>query len=143
MNHGEMEAMADDLGVQQSLLRHSTNYQVREEMLDRMLKEGLSPFIREVADAVEALAPKLRLPEGAVRRVALQPIPPAQQCADCETVYAMVENAIAALTAACALAAVFPPAAELCVAASLTYLTMVAAAGACAGILAICQAYYN
>jgi hypothetical protein len=124
-------------------LRHSTNYQVREEMLDRLLKEGLSPFMREVADAVEAVAPKLRLPEGAVRRVALQPVPPAQQCADCETINAMVENANTALTMACALAAVFPPAGELCVAAGLTYLTMITAAGACAALLAICQAYYN
>jgi hypothetical protein len=141
MKHAEMERMADDLGVQRSLLRHSTNYQVREEMLDRLLKEGLSPFMREVADAVEAVAPKLQWHQGQIRRVALQPIPNPSECGDCKRACGLVQPALEALTAACALAAVFPPAAELCAAASLTYITTVVACGTCMAIIAFCESY--
>jgi hypothetical protein len=141
MNHAEMERAADELGVQKSLLRHSTNFQVREEMLDRMLKEGLSPFMREVADAVEAIAPKLQLYQAQVRRVVLQPIPSPGECGDCERACGLVEAAIAALTAACALMAVFPPAAELCAAASFAYLTALVACGSCQAIIAFCRSY--
>lgn len=127
VNHAEMARLADELGIPRSVLPlHPTSTpQGREQALDRMLKEGLSPYLREVADRLDRTAVTLQNRTARVRNVALQ------QCPSCDWACGFVPESEAAMGLACALAAVFPPAMELCVAASASYLTVYAVCAFC------------
>jgi hypothetical protein len=120
VNHAEMERLADELGIPRTILpTHPTSTpQGREQALDRMLKEGLSPFLREAADRLDQTAVTLQERTARVRNVALQ------QCASCDWACGFVDNSETAMNVACALAVIFPPAMELCMAASANYLTV-------------------
>jgi hypothetical protein len=72
-----------------------------------------------------------------------QPIPDYTECGNCQQEAAQVENALSVMTVVCAAALVFPLLAEVCAAASATYLTFYAAYSICLTIVAFCDAYYN
>lgn len=129
VTHAEMERFADELGVVKSRLpKHPTSTpQAREQALDRMLKEGLSPFLREAADILDQTAVTLQERASRIRNVA-------QQCESCSWACGFVGNSEAAMTVSCALAIVFPPAAEFCAAASANYIVVYLACLICAGI---------
>ena len=131
VNHAEMARLADELGVPKSLLpaHPSSTPQDREQALDRMAKEGLSPFLREAADSLEQTAVGLQERASRIRNVALQ------TCAErCGWTCGLVANSEAAMTISCAMALVFPPAVEFCAAASANYLTVYLACAICAAI---------
>jgi hypothetical protein len=149
-NHGELVRLARELGIDPSRLPpHSTDRVGREAAFDRLVKEGLSPLMREAAEQIDALGEKMeRLERRAggpmAMQVALrQPIPDPVDCGDCEQVKGQMEAALYAATVACAAAAVFPPLVELCVAASGVYLGLYMTYAMCLAIVALCDAYYN
>ena len=127
VNHAEMARLADELGVPKSLLpAHPTStLQGREQALDRMLKEGLSPFLREAADNLDQTAVTLQERASRIRNAALQ-------CESCGWACGFVQPSEAAMTVSCAMALVFPPAAEFCAAASANYLMVYLACAICA-----------
>jgi hypothetical protein len=96
VNHAEMERLADELGIPRSVLPlHPTSTsQGREQALDRMLKEGLSPFLREAADRLDRTAVTLQERTARVRNVALQ------QCASCDWACGFVDNSETAMNVA-------------------------------------------
>ncbi len=106
MKHAEMEKAADELGVQRFLLNHAkTAPGVREGALNRLLKEGLSPMMRQLADELDKAAPMLQAQTGAVRAVSLrQPIP---DCGSCDPICNNVGPAEEAMTIICAAAVIF------------------------------------
>ena len=60
MNHGELVRQAKELGIDPSRLPpHSVDRVGREAALDRLIKEGVSPFMRTVADYVDGVAEKM------------------------------------------------------------------------------------
>ena len=74
MNHGELVRQAKELGIDPSRLPpHSVDRVGREAALDRLIKEGASPFMRTVADYVDGVAEKMeRLERRSGGGVALQ-----------------------------------------------------------------------
>ena len=128
-NHAEMARLADELGVPRSLLpaHPSSTPQDREQALDRMLKEGLSPFLRDAADSLDQAAVTLQERASRIRNVAVQ-------CESCRYACGFVSNSEAAMTISCAMALVFPPAVEVCAAASANYITVYLACALCAAI---------
>jgi hypothetical protein len=149
VNHGELIRQAEELGLNPSRLPpHALNRVGREAALERLIKEGLSPLMLQVADVVDGVGEKLRALErrGGARalQVALrQPIPDPMACANCEQERSQVEAAMNIMTVTCAAAIVFPLLAEVCAAASATYLTFYGAYSICLAIVAFCEAYYN
>jgi hypothetical protein len=149
VNHGELVRQAEELGINPSRLPpHSLNRVGREAALDRLIKEGLSPLMLQVADVVDGVGEKLRALErrGGARalQVALrQPIPDYMECGSCEQEKGQMEAAMQIMTVTCAASLVFPPLAEVCAAASATYLTFYGAHSICLAIVAFCEAYYN
>lgn len=149
MNHGELVRQAEELGINPSRLPpHSLDSVGREVALDRLIKEGLSPLMLHVADFIDGVGAKMEDLErsGHARpfQVALrQPIPDHTECGNCEQEAAQVENAMSVMTVVCAAALVFPLLAEVCAAASATYVTFYAAYSICLAIVAFCDAYYN
>jgi hypothetical protein len=147
MNHGELAREAKELGLDPSRLPpHSLDRVGREAALDRLIKEGLSPFMRTVADYVDGIGAKMEALErsGGARplRVALrQPIPSQTECGDCEQEQSQAESALQVATVACAAAILFPPLVELCAAATATYLAFYAGYSFCLAIVAFCEAY--
>jgi hypothetical protein len=138
MNHAEMEKAADDLGVQRFLLNHAkTAPAVREAALNRLLKEGLSPMMRQLADELDKVAPKLQAQMGAVRAVSLrQPIP---DCGSCDPICNNVGPAEDTASVICAAAVLFPALAELCAAALAAYLSWVTGCAVCQAYLRFCN----
>jgi hypothetical protein len=129
VNHAEMARLADELGIPKSLLpAHPTSTpQGREQALDRMLKEGLSPFLRDAADSLDQVAVTLQEHTARIRNVALQ-------CSECSWACVYVTNSEIAMNALCAFALVFPPAVEFCMAASANYLVVYFACAICAAL---------
>jgi len=125
MNHAELERLADELGFPRAQLPHSTTTPLRrEQAVDRLLKEGLSPFMRRAADNLDQAAVTLEARAARVRHVSLE-------CADCGWACSLLGPSEDAVAALCALAFIFPPAAELCAAASAEYLTVLLACIMC------------
>jgi hypothetical protein len=150
MNHGELVRQAKEFGIDPSRLPpHSLDRVGRQAALDRLIKEGVSPFMRTVADYVDGVAEKMERLErrsgGAMAlQVALrQPIPDPVDCGNCEQEQQQVDSALQVATVTCAASAIFPPLAEVCAATSATYLAFYAAYSICLAILAFCRAYYN
>jgi hypothetical protein len=138
MKHSEMETAADELGVQRFLLNHArTAPAVREAALNRLLREGLSPMMRQLADELDKVAPKLEAQTGAVRAVSLrQPIP---DCGSCDPICNNVGPAEDMASVICAAAVLFPPLAELCAAALAAYFTWVTSCAVCQAYLRFCN----
>jgi hypothetical protein len=130
VNHGEMARLADELGVPKSLLpaHPISTPEGREQALDRMLKEGLSPFLRDAAESLDQTAVTLQERASRIRNVALQ------QCESCRWACGLVATSEAAMTISCAMALVFPPAVEFCAAASANYLMVYITCAICAAI---------
>jgi hypothetical protein len=150
MNHGELVRQAKEVGIDPSRLPpHSLDRAGREIALDRLTKEGLSPFVRTVADYVDGIAEKMELVErrsgGAVAlQVALrQPIPEPVDCGNCDQEQSQLDTMLNIMTVVCAAAAVFPLLIEACAVASAAYLSFYGAFVVCAAIVAFCNAYYN
>ena len=150
MNHRELVRQAEELGINPSTLPpHSTDRVGREAALDRLIKEGISPFMRTVADYVDRVAERMERVErrsgGAIAlQVALrQPIPDPVDCGNCDQEKEQVDYALNIATVTCAASIIFPILAELCAAATATYLTFYAAFAICLAILAFCEAYYH
>ena len=145
MNHKEMERQAKELGLDLSKFPQlSTDLVTREMALDRLLKEGLSPHMREVAAALDDLAAKLRELNRVGGRQQLQvalrqPIP--GNCGDCDAIRNVVNAADDVATIICAAALAFPPLAEVCVAAGLTLVTAWGTYASCLLLVALCHAY--
>jgi len=149
INHGELVRQAEELGLNPARLPpHSLDRVGREAALDQLIAEGLSPMMLRVADYVDGVAVKMEALErdGHAKRlqVALrQPIPGSSDCGDCAREADQVAGAVQMATVACAAAAAFPPLAELCVAASLAYLTFIGALAVCLAIISFCTAYHQ
>jgi hypothetical protein len=125
INHAEMERLADKLGFPRAQLAHTaTTPERREQAVDRLLKEGLSPLMRTAADNLDQAAITLQERAAQVRNVSLR-------CIDCSWACGLVDESGDAMTALCALAFIFPPAVELCTAASASYLTVYLACMMC------------
>ena len=149
MNHGELARQAEELGLNPARLPpHSLDRVGRETALDQLVAEGLSPMMLRVADFVESVAVKMETLErdGGARplQVAMrQPIPNSSDCGDCSREAEQVNSAVQILQVTCAAAVAFPLLAELCVAASLAYLTFVGALAVCLAIISFCTAYHQ
>jgi hypothetical protein len=149
MNHGELARQAQELGLNPARLPpHSLDRVGREAALDQLIAEGLSPMMLRVADYVDGVGATMEKLErdGRARplQVALrQPIPNSSDCGDCSREAEQVQGVLNIATVACAAAAAFPPLAELCVAASLAYVSFAGAYAACLAILAFCVAYHQ
>lgn len=149
MNHGELAREAKEIGLDPSRLPpHSVDRVGREEAFNRLMKEGLSPLIRDVADYIDSVGVKLEAVERSGRarplQVALrQPIPDFVDCGNCNNEKAQVDYALQVTTVVCAAALAIPLLAELCAAASLTYVTLQASYAICLAVVAFCDAYYN
>lgn len=152
MNHGELVREAIELGLDPARLPpHSRDRVGREAALDRLLKEGLSPSMRQIADTLDGLGEKLD--DLAKRRggpqllaIALrQPIPDPVDCGNCNAEAAQVDYAEAQVAVACALAAAFPlpPIQAACAAASTAFIVILSAYGICAAYVQLCRAYYG
>jgi len=149
MNHGELVRQAKELGIDPSKLPpHSLDRAGREAALDRLIEEGLSPSLREVADYVDGVGAKMERLEraGGARplQVALrQPIPDTVNCGNCNQEKSQVETAQHMLEVACAAALLLPILAPACEAASATYVVIVMAAAICMLVVQLCEAYYH
>jgi hypothetical protein len=149
MNHGELVRQAKELGIDPSKLPpHTLDRVGREAALDRLIKEGVSPFMRSVADYVDGVAEKMERVErrsgGAMAlQVALrQPIPNSGSCGDCEREKDQVDALLNIATVICAASIIFPPLLEACAAVTMAYLTFYMAYGACLAIVAFCEAFH-
>lgn len=146
-NHGELERTATELGIDPSMLPpHSVDRVGREVALDRLITEGLSPLMLHVADYVDEVGDKMRRLElsGKARplQIALrQPVPSSSECGDCAREKEQLDAAMQTATIVCAAALAVPLLAELCVAASLAFVTFQGAYSICLAIVAFCQAY--
>lgn len=127
-DHADLEQRAQELNFPVSQLPpHSDIDPIRrEKALDMLVKEGLAPLMRRVADGLDESADAWAR-AGTVQTVALQE--PAPSC--CGWACDLVPEAEAAMTIACALCVLFPVTCELCAGASATYLTVFAACMAC------------
>ena len=149
MNHEELARQATEFGLDPSRLpAHSLDRVGRESALDRLIKEGLSPVMREVADYVDGVGTKMERLERSGRarplQIALrQPIPNQTDCGDCEQEKQQVDILLNMMTVTCAAAAVIPILVEACVVLSATYITFYVAYAICSAIVALCDAYYN
>ena len=149
MNHAELARQAEELGLNPSRLPpHSLDRVGRETALDQLIAEGLSPTMLRVADYVDSVALQMETLERDGRARALQvalrqPIPNSSDCGDCAREAEQVNAAVQIAQVTCAAAAAFPPLAELCVAASLAYLTFVGALAVCLAIISFCTAYHQ
>lgn len=149
MNHGELVRQAKELGIDPSTLPpHTLDRVGREAALERLIKEGVSPFMRSVADYVDGVAEKMERVErrsgGAMAlQVALrQPIPNPGGCGDCERERQQVDALLNIATVICAASIIFPLLLEACAAVTAAYLTFYMAYGACLAIVAFCEAFH-
>jgi hypothetical protein len=149
MNHAELVRQAEELGIDPSRLPpHSLDRVGREAALDQLINEGLSPFMRTVADYVDGVGAKMEALERSGRarplQVALrQPIPDPVDCGNCEQEKDRADNALQVATVVCAASIIFPLLAEVCAGASATYLAFYTGYSICLAILAFCEAYNN
>jgi hypothetical protein len=149
MNHGEMLRQAVELGINPSRLPpHSLDRVGREAALDRLMKDGLSPLMLHVADFIDQVGGKMEALErsGGARALGValrQPIPDQTDCGRCEQEKEQVDNALQVATVICAASLIFPPLAELCAAATATYLAFYGAFAFCLVIVALCEAFHN
>jgi hypothetical protein len=149
MNHGELVRQARELGIDPSRLpRHSLDRVGREGALDRLIKEGLSPLMREVADYVDGVGTKMERLERSGRarplQIALrQPIPSQTDCGNCDQEKQQVDTMLNIMTVTCAAAALIPVLVEACAAVSAAYFSFYIAYAICSAVVAFCDAYYN
>jgi hypothetical protein len=135
VNHSELEKMAEEVGFPTRLLppHEPTGMAGREQGLDRFLAEGHAPLMLQIADAIEPIS---RMKGGGVirpiARVRHQDQEPEQDlCFTCDDLCNLIEPSGQLMAVACALAAAFPPAAPLCAASSMTFLSTITACMAC------------
>ncbi len=152
VNHGEMVRQAQELGLDPARLppHRFISYGERDEAVTQLLRDGLGASMRAAADLVDGVAEKIealpREQRGAfVQAIALQPIPEPVDCGNCNTILSGLDYAEKQMTAACALAGIFPlpPLVAACEAAIAAWLVMLGAYGSCRAIVALCEAYYN
>jgi hypothetical protein len=152
VNHDEMVRQARELGLDPARLppHRFLSYGEREEAVAQLLRDGLGASMRAAADLVDGVAEKIealpREQRGAfVQAIALQPIPEPVDCGNCDAVVQGLDYAERQMTAACALAGLFPlpPLVAACEAAIAAWLVMLGAYGSCRAIVALCNAYYN
>jgi hypothetical protein len=149
MNHTELAREAKELGIDPSRLPpHAIDRVGREAAVDRLIKEGMSPFMRNVADYVDDVAEKMerleRRPDGAMAmQVALRQPPEQVYCGTCEPIQGGMDYSMAQATVVCAAAAAFPPLGPACAAASVVFLVYHSAYALCLVIVQVCESYYN
>ena len=149
MNPEVLARQAEELGIDPSSLPPRSLDRVgREVALDRLIKEGLSPFTNQVADHIDTIAEKMEHVErrsgGAMAlQVALRQQTEPTDCGDCKRLNEQVNITLNIATVACAAAAVFPLLLEAAVAASATFLVFYIAYAICTLIVALCEAWYN
>jgi hypothetical protein len=152
VDHRELAREAKELGLDPARLRpHSMDRVGREAALDRILKDGLSPSLREIAGSLDGLGAKLddlAKRQGGPRLLAIalrQPIPDQVDCGNCNAELAQVEYAESQAAIACALAAAFPlpPIQAACAAASIALIVILSAYGICAAYVQLCRSYYG
>jgi len=148
-NHGELVRQAKELGLDPSRLPpHSLDRVGQEAALDRLMKEGLSPFMRQVADYVDGVGLKMERLERSGRarplQVALrQPIPSQTDCGNCDQERQQLDIMLNIVTVTCAAAAVLPVLIEACAAVSAAYISFYVAYAVCTAVVALCDAFYN
>lgn len=151
MNHGEVVRQAQEFGLDPARLppHRFIPHGEREEAVAQLLRGGLGAGIRHAADLVDDVAEKIeavpRERRGAfVQAIALQPIPEPVDCGNCDAIAAGLDYTEKQMTAACALAGIFPlpPIVAACQAAIAAWLVMLGAYGSCRAIVALCEAYY-
>jgi hypothetical protein len=149
MNHGELVRQAKELGIDPSRLPpHSLDRVGREGALDRLIKEGVSPLMREVADYVDGVGTKIERLERSGRarplQIALrQPIPSQTDCGNCGQEKQQLDTMLNIMTVTCAAAAVIPILIEACAAVSAAYFSFYIAYAICSAVVAFCEAYYH
>jgi len=145
MNHAELVRQAQELGLNASRLHaHSLDRVGREQALDRLVDEGLSPMMKRVADYVDGVALKIERLERDGRARPFQVVLSRQGgCGDCGAIEGAINDSERWMEVICAAAVLLPYLTELCAAACGAWLTFIAAYGVCLEIIAICQAIYG
>lgn len=92
-----------------------------------MVKEGISGYMRRVAEGLELVGDSFDAKRRDLALVAVR-------CEQCDWACSLVDEATGAMDGACALAVLFPAMMEVCAAAVATWATV---AGACYGCLAV------
>ena len=139
-NHKEMQRIVRDLQFPAWELPPHTppNPTLREVALDQLTTEGLGPWMRHVADAIDGAAALVEDRGSSIQRAALQV--GAGDCGSCELTCGMADTAKDIAEVACAAAAVFlgtnAVANQACAAASAVWLGSLAACNLCK--IAIC-----
>ena len=124
-NHAEINRLATELGIDPSQLP-KTFATPDDALLGKLQKEGLAAQMRNGADALDQLAVLLEKKKAGTRVAALR-----QGCQTCEPACTAAAQMDQVVAITCAASAVFPPLAELCVAASAAWLTFYIACAAC------------
>lgn len=145
MNHGELVRQAEEFGLNPAMLpRHSMDRTGREKALDQLISEGLAPFMLRVADYTDTAAAKMETLERSGRARPLQiALRRQMDCGNCSDEQSQTANALQIATVVCAAAIAFPFLAELCAAASLTFLVFQSALSVCLFWVEVCNAIYN
>jgi hypothetical protein len=152
MNHGQIEKLAKELGVDPSTLppHEALDPVALQKMAEQIESEGLAPLVRQVADAFDASAKKLEAlakrggKEVRFQAVALrQPVPDQVYCGNCNDEWEFVERCAFAASVACAAAGALPVLAPVCAAAEAVFIGALGNYGACQLYIALCNAYYN
>lgn len=144
-DHKVMLQQVDRLGLRREMFPpHSIRRGPgREAAANRLLKEGLSPLMRQLADTLDGVAEKMEVAARRGVRLAavrfMQPIP--DNCPDCAQEEAQVEFARDAMEIICAVALVFPVLMELCFAASATYVAFYMALVTCNLYVLLCHRF--
>lgn len=140
INHAEMMRFADDLGVPRSWLPPHTAPDpfLREQALDLLLKEGVTPSIQRAADTLDDMADVIDSRRARVRTVMMQIPPYNGNPGNCDSICGAADNAkqlMEGVCAAAAVAAMIPGAGQVaataCAAAAATWLSLMAGCSAC------------
>jgi hypothetical protein len=146
MNHAELVRQAEAFGLDPTMLPpHSIDRVGRETALDQLIAEGLSPHMLRVADYTDTVAGKMETLERSGRARPLQIALRRQtvDCGGCSDEESQVANAIQIAQVVCAGSIIFPFLAELCAAASATYMVFLSALAICLFWVEVCNAIYN
>jgi hypothetical protein len=126
-NHAEMERDAERLGLKGLVDVHqSSEPAARETALNTLLQEGLTPSLRRAADVLEKGGKWLD-----EHQMSVQPVAFARSCS-CDDICIGATMLKTEMDVICAISALFPPAADLCAAIGMAWLTM-------AGMCSICR----
>ena len=127
----EVEKLADELGLPRHYLPpHSAHGLAgREKALDRLLAEGHAPLMLRAAEEIELFGVALASarPGAGVRVVKVA----SARCWSCDNICGLIDDLENTMALVCALAAAFPPLAELCVAVGLSFGSAVTACAVC------------